>query len=236
MDYYPTDTIADRPIAEVQPNTPAPIAHIPQEQFAIPQNMSWLTPRNVAIAVGGVVIAAILVTGFRGNNTQSMTVYPPEQSPVDMNKVNEDIIKNNISKFSELKQASDLKIEEIRQGSINERAQEILTEAKRHVSDPKSGCYRAFNGHKCYALLFAKEQKQRYMDAIAVRDWKKSNNALFDFQAARVALDGINQNLPFDPPVTFGAMSNELEMRSLIEDQSQNAIATDLYQGVRKKQ
>lgn len=237
--YYPTnDTAADRPIAEVQPNTPAPIAHVPQEQFAIPQNMSWFTPRNVAIAIGGVVMAAILVTGFRNSgNTQTMTVHPPVDQPVNMDKVNEDIIKNNYSKFSELRQVTDVKIEEIQQASINERAQEILTEAKKHVSDPanKNGCYRAFNGHKCYALIFAAEQKQRWLDAISVGQKKKANDALFDFKAARIALDGINPNLPFNPPVAFGAMSNEIDARALIEDQSQAAIATDLYQGVRKK-
>jgi|GEM_PF-2898949 len=241
MDYYPPTEPIDRPITEepqftAQPNTKAPIAHVPQEQFAIPPNMRWLTPRNIAISIGGVVMASILFVASRGNGTtQTMTVYPPEEAPTNMKKVNEDIVKNNYSRFSELKEATDLKIDEIQRASINERAQEILAEAKRHVSDPRSGCYRAFNGATCYSTLFLKEQRQRYMDAIAVRQWKKSNDALFEFNAARVALDGISQNLPFDAPITFGAMSNEIDMRDLIQDQSQNAIATDIYQGVRKK-
>jgi hypothetical protein len=240
MDYYPTDTI-DRPIIDslpVQPNTPAPIAHVPQEQFAIPQGTSWLTWRLAIGVLGGVVVASILFVASRSaSNTQPMTVYPPEQEAVDMNKVNEDIIKNNYSRFSELKQVTDVKVDEIQQASINERAQQILAEAKRHVSDPanKNGCYRAFNGATCYTLIFAVEQKQRWLDAITVGDFKKANNALFDFKAARVALDGINPNLPFNPPIAFGAMSNEMDARALIEDQSQAAIATDLYQGVRKK-
>jgi hypothetical protein len=238
-----TDTdYADRPIADefaAQPNTSAPIAHVPTEQFAIPQrDMSWLTWRVAIGGIGAVVMGALLFVASRGaGNTQTMTVHPPEQEPVNMEKVNEDIIKNNYAKFSELKQVTDVKMDEIEQASINERAQEILIEAKRHVSDPanKNGCYRAFNGKDCYALIFAAEQKQRWLDAISVGQKKKANEALFDFKAARVALDGINPNLPFNPPVAFGAMSNEIDARAKIEDQSQAAIATDLYQGVRKK-
>jgi hypothetical protein len=241
MDYYPTDaSYADHPITDeplMQANTPAPISHLPQDPFAIPQgNMSWLTWRLGAGILGAVVMASLLFFASRGNSlTQTMTVHPPVDEPVDMNKVNEDILKNNYAKFSELKQATDIKMDEVQQSAINERAQEILTESKRHVTDPKSGCYRAFNGTKCYVLIFANEQKQRWLNAITVRDFKKANNAAFDFKAARVALDGINPNLSFNPPVTFGAMSNEIDMRALIEDQSQASIATDLYQGVRQK-
>ena len=133
-----------------------------------------------------------------------------------------------------LKIATDLKIEEVQQASINERSQEILLESQKHVSNPKSGCYRSPYGTACYITSFISEQQQRYADAISLRQWNKANNALFDVRAARVSLDGVKQ-VPFTPAVTSAAIIKENQARINIAQQSDNAIAADIYGAKSKK-
>lgn len=238
MHEVPTDTV-DRPIADtlpLQPNTPAPIAHVPQEPFAIPQgaDMSWLTARTVVIGIGVVVLGAILVTGFRSSATPETIKVAPiqntEPSSADVNKL---VLENSKATLADLKIATDLKIEEVQQASINERSQEILLESQKHVSNPKSGCYRSPYGTACYITSFISEQQQRYADAISLRQWNKANNALFDVRAARASLDGVKQ-VPFTPAVTSAAIIKENQARINFAQQSDNAIAADLY-GVKSK-
>ena len=239
MDYYPTDTV-DRPIADtlpLQPNTPAPIAHVPQEPFAIPQraNLSWLTKRGLAIGIGVVVLVAILVTAFRSSGTpETIKVAPIQNTEPSSADVNQLILENSKVALADLKIATDLKIEEVQQASINERSQEILLESQKHVSNPKSGCYRSPYGTACYITSFISEQQQRYADAISLRQWNKANNALFDVRAARVSLDGVKQ-VPFTPAVTSAAIIKENQARINIAQQSDNAIAADIYGAKSKK-
>ena len=239
MDYYPTDTV-DRPIADtlpLLPNTPAPIAHVPQEPFAIPQgaDMSWLTARTVAISIGVVVLGAILVIGFRSSGTpETIKVAPIQNSEPSSADVNKIVLENSKATLADLKIATDLKIEEVQQASINERSQEILLESQKHVSNPKSGCYRSPYGTACYITSFISEQQQRYADAISLRQWNKANNALFDVRAARVSLDGVKQ-VPFTPAVTSAAIIKENQARINIAQQSDNAIAADIYGAKSKK-
>ena len=231
MDYYPADTI-DRPIAfapapQVQPNTPAPI-----ELYE--GNMQWLTPRNMAIGIGGAVMAAILLVSFRGSAApETIKVGAIQNTEPSSQEVNKIVLENSKATLDDLKIATNLKMEEIYQSSINERSQEILLEAQKHVANPKSGCYRSPHGTACYATTFIAEQNLRYADAIAVRQWNKANNALFDVKAARTALDGIKP-VPFTPAVTSAAIIKENELRINVAQQSDNAIATDLY-GARQK-
>jgi len=235
----PTDTI-DHQIADtlpLQPNTPAPIAHVPQERFAIPQgvDMSWLTKRGLAIGIGVVVLGAILVTNFRSSGTPETIKVAPiqntEPSSADVNKL---VLENSKATLADLKIATDLKIEEVQQASINERSQEILLESQKHVSNPKSGCYRSPYGTACYITNFISEQQQRYADAISLRQWNKANNALFDVRAARVSLDGAKQ-VPFTPALTSAAIIKETEARINLAQQSDNAIAADMY-GVKSRE
>ena len=223
----------DRPIADTptpqQPNIPAPIA------LYQGGNMQWLTPRNMAIAIGGVIMLSIMAIAVRGSGSTIETIKVgaiqiTDPSSADVNKV---VLENSKTTLSNLKLATDLKIEEVRQASINERSQEILLEAQRHVTDPKSGCFRSPYGTTCYITIFIDEEQLRYADAIAVRQWNKANNALFDVKAARTALDGINQ-VPFSPAVTSAAIIKENEARINLAKQSDNAIASDIY-GVKKK-
>lgn len=227
----PTDII-DRPIVDtlpIQPNTPAPIAHVPQEQFAIPQGMSWLTSRNVAIGIGVVVIGAILVTGFRSSGElETIKVAPIQQTEPSSADVNEIVLENSKVALADLKIATDLKIKEVQQASINERSQEILLEAQRQVKDSKSGCFRSPYGTACFITTFINEQQLRYQDAIGARDWNRSNTALFNIESARVALDGVKP-VPFTPAVTSAAIIKENQARINLAQQSDNAIAADLF-------
>ena len=228
----PIDTI-DRPIAfapapQVQPNTPAPI-----ELYQ--GNMQWLTPRNMAIGIGGVVMAAILFVSFRGSAApETIKVGAIQNTEPSSQEVNKLILENSKASLDDLKIATNLKMEEIYQSSINERSLEILAEAQKHVANPKSpSCYRSPHGTACYVTVFIAEQNARYADAISVRQWNKANNALFDVKAARTALDGIKP-VPFTPAVTSAAIIKENELRINLAQQSDNAIATDLY-GARTK-
>ena len=238
MDYYHTDTI-DRPIADtfpLQPNTPAPIAHVPQEPFAIPQgaDMSWLTKRGLAIGIGVVVLVVIAVTGFRSSgNPETIKVAPIQNSDPSSADVNKLVLENSKATLADLRIATDLKIEEVQQASINERSQEILLEAQRQVKDPKSGCYRSPFGTACFLTAYVSEQQQRFQNAIAIRNWNDSNSALFNVKATRVAFDGVKL-VPFTPAVTSAAIIKENEARINIAQQSDNAIAHDLY-GVKQK-
>lgn len=228
----PVDTI-DRPISDtftppMQQNTLAPIA-------LYQGNMQWLTPRNMAIAIGGVVMLSIMAIAVRGSGSTPETIkvgaiQNTEPSSAVVNKV---VLENSKATLNDLKIATDLKIEEVRQASINERSQEILLEAQKHVADTKSSCYRSPYGTTCYITIFISEQQLRYADAIAVRQWNKANNALFDVKAARTALDGVTP-VPFAPAVTSAAIIKENEARINLAQQSDNAIASDMY-GVKTK-
>ena len=233
MDYYPTDTV-DRPIADtlpLLPNTPAPIAHVPQEPFAIPQgaDMSWLTARTVAISIGVVVLGAILVIGFRSSGTpETIKVAPIQNSEPSSADVNKIVLENSKATLADLKIATDLKIEEVQQASINERSREILLEAQRQVKDPKSGCYRSPFGTNCFLITYVNEQQQRFQNAIDVRNWNSSNNALFNIESARIAMDGVKP-VPNTPAIASAAIIKENQTRINLAQQSDNAIAADLY-------
>jgi hypothetical protein len=227
MDYYPADTIADR-IVDVRSNTAAPIAHVPQEQFAIPAGLAVLTPRNLAIGIGGVVIGAILLVGFRSSsNGESIKVAPIQNTEPSSAQVNQLVLGNSKAALADLKIATDLKIDEIQQAAINERSQEILLEAQKQIKDPKSGCYRSPYGVSCFVTVFIAEQEQRYSYAISGRDWNKANTALFNIKASRVALDGVKPT-PFTPAVASAAIIKENEARINLAQQSDNAIAHEL--------
>ncbi len=237
MDYYPTDTI-DRPIAEalpVQPNTPAPIAHVPQQQFAIPQQMGWLTPRNVAIAVGGVVVLTIAVLGARtGGESQPIRVAAIQNVAPSSAAANAVVLEKSKASLDEIRLAARIRIKEDQIAMLNDRSQEILREAKRQLSDRNSGCFRSPYGAECFVVSFINEHRQRYRDAALAQQWNTAVTTLFQVEAAQIALDGLRLDdtgkLPkFTPAVTSAAIARETEARVNLAKQSDNAIAHDMF-------
>lgn len=222
MDYYPADTIDHRPT--VAPQIVAPL--VPYQGAAMP----WLTPRNIVIAIGGVVIAALglVVASQSGVPTESIkvgTVQNVEPTSADVGKV---ILQNSKASLDDLKTATDLTIESVIEASINERAVEIQTEAKRQLKDKASGCYASVHGETCFITLYLSEQQKRFSSAISVRDFSKANFALFNVKAARVAVYGVKK-LPVNHAMTSAAIIKENEAIINIAQQSDNAIAADMF-------
>jgi hypothetical protein len=113
---------------------------------------------------------------------------------------------------------------------LNERSIAILTEGKRQVTDRNSPCFKSPHQEACFISVFIPEQLKRYEDAALQRRWHEANKALFEIKAARIALDGA-PNVSFTPHITSAAITNELQVRVNIWQQSDNAIAAELYGG-----
>lgn len=225
----PTDTITTEQQLDVQPNTPAPIAVYGGNGY------QWVSPRSIALIGGGLlllVIGAIAMRSTAINNDQPIKVAPLVQPTIKPEAINQVILENSKASLAEVKIATDLKVEEVTQAMLNERANEILTEAKNHLKNPKSNCFRSPYQQACYISTFIPEMQKRYEDAVLSRKWSQANQALFDIKAARYALDG-SQPVPFTPNVTSAAIIKEMESRITILRQSDNALAADMYGGKR---
>ena len=231
MDYYPTDTVEDTQQFTAQPNTPAPIVAYQSSS----DKWQWVTPRNIAIGIGSLMMLSLFVVTSRNVGvSETITVPRPEEVPPTTQEVNKLILTNSKASLETLKDATDIKIKEITDASINERSQEILIESQKNIINPKSNCYKSDLGTACYLTAFIGEMQNRYSDAILLRQWHKANDALFDIKAARVALDGIKQPTPFTPAVVSAAILKENEARLNIANQTDNAKAssvTELYGG-----
>lgn len=227
MDYYPTETIDQQQQLDVQPNTPAPIVAVSQNQY------QWVSPRLIGGCIGVVVmlvIGAIAARSTAINNDQPIKIAPLQNTAPSSQQVNQVILEGSKASLADVKIATDLKVEEVTQAMLNERSNEILTEAKRHVSSPKSPCYRSPYQQACYISTFIPEMQKRYENAVLTREWSQANQALFDIKAARIALDGA-PTVPFTPNVTSAAIIKEMELRVNILQQSDNALAADMYGG-----
>lgn len=222
----PTDTLQDTQQFTAQPNISAPIV-------AYSNQYQWVTPRNIALVAGGLVILVIGAIAMRStaiNAEQPIKIAPLQNVAPTSQQVNQVILENSKTSLSDVKTATDLKIDEVTQAMLNERSQEVLTEAKRHVTNPKSSCYRSPYQQACYISTFIPEMQKRYEDAVLARKWTQANQSLFDIRAARIALDG-SQQVPFTPNVTSAAIMKEMELRVNILQQSDNAIAAEMYGG-----
>jgi len=225
----PTETIANAQQIDVQPNIPAPIAVYQGNGY------QWVTPRNLAIGFGGLtllVIGAIAMRSTAINNDQPIKVAPLQNVAPSSQQVNQVILEGSKASLAEIKIATDLKLDEVTQAMLIERSNEILTEAKNHLKNSKSACFRSPYQQACYISTFIPEMQKRYEDAVLSRKWSQANQALFDIRAARYALDGA-PNVPFTPNVTSAAIIKEMETRVNILRQSDNAIAADMYGGRR---
>jgi hypothetical protein len=226
MDYYPTtETLEDTQQLDVKQNTPAPIVAYQSSS----DKWQWVTPRNIAIGIGGLMMLSLFVIMSRNAGTsETIKVAPVQDIAPSSQDVNKLILTNSKASLETLKDATDIKIKEITDASINERSQEILIESQKNIINPKSNCYKSDLGTTCYLTAFIGEMQNRYSDAILLRQWHKANNALFDIKAARVALDGIKQPTPFTPAVVSAAILKENETRLNIANQTDNAKASSL--------
>lgn len=230
----PTDTIVDNQQFTAQPNTAAPIVAI--NHGGEVNQYQWVNPRLLVGSFGAItllVIGALAMRSTAINSDAPIKIAPLQNVAPSSQQVNQVILENSKASLSDIKVATDLKIEEVSLAMLNERANEILTEAKRHVSNPKSPCYRSPYQQACYISTFIPEMQQRYEGAVLTRKWSQANQALFDIKAARIALDG-SQPIPFTPNVTSAAIIKEVEARVNILQQSDNAIASEMYGGKTK--
>jgi len=218
-----------------QPNTEAPIVAVNPYQFQGNQ-YQLVNPRVIFGGLGAItllVIGALAMRSTAINTDAPIKIAPLQNVAPSSQQVNQVILENSKASLSDIKIATDLKIDEVTQAMLNERSNEILTEAKRHVSNSKSNCFRSPYQQACYISTFIPEMQKRYEDAVLTRKWSQANQALFDIKAARIALDGF-QPIPFTPNVTSAAIIKEVEARVNILQQSDNAIASEMYGGKAK--
>jgi hypothetical protein len=233
----PTDTYQDTQQlnVNVQPNTSAPIVAYEGNQY------QWVSvPRNIALMIGVpslLVIGAIAMRSTAITTDQVIKVAPLQNNLApSTQQVNQVILENSKASLSDIKIATDLKIEEVTKAMLNERSQAILIEANRQLTippDPKNkeaSCFRSPYQQACFISVFIPEQQKRYEMAALSRDWTKANHALFEIKAARIALDG-SQPVQFTPNITSAAIIKEMEARVSILQQSDNAIASEMYGG-----
>lgn len=233
MDYYPTDTVQEQQFT-AQPNTEAPIVAVNPYQYQGQGNRyQWVSPRNIALIAGGLVVLVIGALAMRStaiNTDTPIKVAPLQNVAPSSQQVNQVILENSKASLSDIKIATDLKIEEVTKAMLNERSQAILIEANRQIADKNSACFRSPYQQACFISVFIPEQQKRYEMAALSRDWTKANHALFEIKAARIALDG-SQPVQFTPNITSAAIIKEMEARVSILQQSDNAIASEMYGG-----
>lgn len=226
MDYYP-DTLQDTQQFTAQPNTEAPIAVYQGNGY------QWVNLRFLLGGAGALVLLVIGAIAMRStaiNPDEPIKVAALSNPKPSSQQVNQVILEGSKNTLSDTKIATDLKIEEVTKAMLNERSQAILTEAKRQVSDRNSQCFKSEYQQACFISVFIPEQQKRYEDAALQRRWKDANQALFEIKAARIALDGAS-TVPFTPNITSAAISNEMQLRVSILQQSDNAIAADMFGG-----
>lgn len=224
----PTDTVT-RPVLDAQPNTPAPIVAYQGDSY------QWVTPRNIALIGGGLVLLVVGAIAMRSTaitNDQPIKIAPLQSTAPSTQQVNQLILEGSKESLSEIKIATDLKIVEVSQAMLVQRSQAILNEANRQLADPKSPCFKSQYQQVCFISTFIPEQQKRYEQAALSRNWVAANQALFEIQAARIVLDGA-PNVPFTPNITSAAIIKEMELRVNIAQQSDNALAADMYGGQR---
>ncbi len=238
MDYYLSDTIADRPTTDplMQPNTYAPMV-LSEGQS---NQYQWVSQRIVFGGIGVVLLLAVGVMVSRSTaivNDAPIKIAAIAQPTVDKQEVNKAILEGSIEDLNKLIFLTDTRIADDKLALKNERAKEITTWANKLVSDKNadknSDCYKSIYGKKCYLTIFINEQAERYRDAYRSRKWKIANDALFETEAARVAWIGAVE-LPLLGDATASAIQNELKRKIDIERQSDNAIASEMYGGDRK--
>lgn len=227
----PTDTYQDTQQLNVQPNTSAPIVAYEGNQY------QWVSPRNIALIFGGLTVAVIGAIAMRSTaitTDQVIKVAPLAQPTVKAEEVNKAILEGSIEDLNKLIFLTDERLGKDKPALQNERAKEITAWGNKLVTDRNSSCYKSVHQRKCFISIFLEEQIERYKDAYRSRKWEEANNALFRIESARIAWvrSGFG-DLPLDGDATVSAIRNELERRKEVEQQSDNAIAAEMFGGKR---
>ena len=226
----PTDTIVDSQQFTAQPNTAAPIVAI--NHGGEVNQYQWVSPRLIVGGLGAITLLTIGAIAMRSTaiNDQPIKIAPLQNIAPSSQQVNKVILEGSKDSLADTKLATDLKLEEVTKAMLKERSIAILNEGKRQVTDRNSPCFKSPHQEACFISVFIPEQLKRYEDAALQRRWHEANKALFEIKAARIALDGA-PNVPFTPHITSAAITNELQVRVNIWQQSDNAIAAELYGG-----
>lgn len=219
---------------DVQLNTEAPIVATKPYEFNQGNQYQWVSPRLIVGGLGAIALLTIGAIAMRStaiNNDQSIKIAPLQNLAPSSQQVNKVILEGSKDSLADTKLATDLKLEEVTKAMLNERSIAILNEGKRQVTDRNSPCFKNEHQEACFILeKFIPEQQKRYEDAALQRKWTIANQSLFELKAARVALDGA-PNVPFTPNITSAAITNELQVRVSVLQQSDNAKAAELYGG-----
>ena len=227
----PTDTIVDSQQFTAQPNTAAPIVAI--NHGGEVNQYQWVSPRLIVGGLGAITLLTIGAIAMRSTaiNDQPIKIAPLQNIAPSSQQVNKVILEGSKDSLADTKLATDLKLEEVTKAMLNERSIAILNEGKRQVTDRNSPCFKNEHQEACFiASKFIPEQQKRFEDAALQRKWTIANHALFELKAARIALDGA-PNVPFTPHITSAAIANEMQVRVSVLQQSDNAIAAELYGG-----
>jgi len=232
----PTDTYQDTQQFTAQPNTEAPIVAVNPYQYQGQGNQyQWVSvPRNIALMIGDpslLIIGAIAMRSTAITTDQVIKVAPLQNVEPSSDQINKRILESSNQSLSESKFDTSFKLDEVVKAMLNERSTAILTEGKRQVSDRNSPCFKSEHQESCFIVsTFIPNQLSRYENAALQRKWTEANHALFEIKAARIALDGA-PNVPFVPNVPSAAIKKEMELRTSILQQNDNAIAAELYGG-----
>jgi hypothetical protein len=227
----PTDTIVDSQQFTAQPNTAAPIVAI--NHGGEVNQYQWVSPRNIALIAGGLVVLVIGAIAMRSTaitTDQVIKVEPLAQPTVKAEEVNKAILERSIEDLNTLIFLTNERLAKDKPALQNERAKEITAWGNKLVTDRNSSCYKSVYQRKCFISIFLKEQIERYKDAYRSRKWEEANKALFQIESARIAWVG-SGDLPLDGDATVSAIRNELERRIEVEQQSDNAIAAEMFGG-----
>jgi hypothetical protein len=231
MDYYPSDTIADRPTTKplMQPNTYAPMV-LSEGQG---NRYQWVSQKIVFGSIGIALMLAVGVMVSRSTaivNDAPIKIAPLAQPTVKAEEINKEILEGSIEDLNKLIYLSNDRIDRDKLSLKSERAKEITVWANKLVTDKTSDCYMSVYQRKCPVSVFLLEQIERYKTAYRLRKWDEASKALFQIESARIAWNGA-VDMPFDGDATVAAIRNELERKKDVERQSDNAKAADLNSG-----
>jgi hypothetical protein len=234
MDYYPTDTVQEQQFS-AQPNTEAPIVAVNPYQYQGQGNQyQWVSLRLIFGGLGAIallVIGAIAMRSTAISTDQVIKVAPLQNVEPSSDQINKRILESSNQSLSESKFDTSFKLDEVVKAMLNERSTAILNEGKRQVGDRNSPCFMSKHQESCFIVsTFIPNQLNRYENAALQRKWTEANHALFEIKAARIALDGA-PNVPFVPNVPVAAIKKEMDLRVSILQQSDNAIAAEMFGG-----
>lgn len=208
----------------------------PEQQSAIvpaivKQELSWLTPRTIVMAIGGIaLLGAVALIARSSNATQEITrTGAPVDVKPDRQSVTNAILSKSKQSLDELKGITDLKIGDTKQAMLEQRASEFLAYANAELGNSKSECFRSELLQSCTLTKVISTHQSRLNLATSARNWTAANESLFEIEAARMALDGVQPKTPLTPAIVTAAILKENEARINLAEQSDNATAHTIF-------